>query len=52
MGQLNDIAEKIYDTEFFDEVATPEAIEDAKTRISTQFRNQYRTVKYFNKRKF
>lgn len=34
MGQLNDIAEKIYDTEFFDEVATPEAIEDAKTRIS------------------
>lgn len=34
MGQLDDIAGDIYDTEFFDEVATPGEIAAAKARIA------------------
>lgn len=34
MGQVDDIASNIYETEFFDEVATPQEIVNSKARIS------------------
>ncbi len=34
MGQIDDIASSIYETEFYDEVATPQEVDASKARIS------------------